>query len=88
MPNERVSPRPMSQRAMSLRLSQEMADDLAAVARTDDVPISEFVRAAIAEHIAARRADREFQRRLKEQMEEDRKVLERLAGEGGTGKEN
>lgn len=88
MPNKRGSHPPASQRAMSLRLSEEMADDLAAVARTDDVPISEFVRAAIAEHIAARRADAGFQRRLKEQMAEDRRILERLAGEGGTGTEN
>jgi post-segregation antitoxin (ccd killing protein) len=71
----------MSQRAMSLRLSMEMADEIAAVARTDGVPISDAVRAAIATHIATRQADPDFQRRLKQRLREDRQVLERLAVE-------
>jgi hypothetical protein len=37
------------------------------------------VRAAIAKHIATRRADEDFQARLRKQMEEDRKVMERLS---------
>ena len=75
----------MRQKVMSLRFSEKLADELAAVARTDDMPISEAVRAAIAGHISTRRTDPEFQNRLKRQLEEDREVLERLAsgGEGG-----
>lgn len=69
----------MSQRAMSLRLSVEMSGEIAAVARTDVVSISDGVRAAIATHIAARRADPDFQQRLKQRLREDREVLERLA---------
>jgi predicted DNA-binding protein len=69
----------MPTRAMSLRLPEEMAVELAAVARTDDVPISEVVREAIEHHIAARRDDKDFQRRLKKRLAEDREVLERLA---------
>jgi hypothetical protein len=64
---------------MSLRLPEDKAAELAAVARTDDMPISEAVRLAIDNHIAARRADTEFQERLKKRLEEDREVLERLA---------
>jgi predicted DNA-binding protein len=66
-------------KATSLRLSPELAAELSAVARADGVPISDVVRAAIGKHIATRRADDDFQTRLKEQMEEDRKVLERLS---------
>jgi predicted transcriptional regulator len=66
-------------KATSLRLSPELAAELSAVARADGVPISDVVRAAIGKHIATRRADEEFQARLKEQMEKDREVLERLA---------
>lgn len=66
-------------KATSLRLSPELAAELSAVARADGVPISDVVRAAIAKHIATRRSDEDFQARLKEQMEEDRKLLERLA---------
>lgn len=69
----------MSQKAMSLRLPEEQAAELAAIARADDMPVSKVVRAAIDEHIAARRADKDFQARLKRRMEEDREVLERLA---------
>jgi predicted DNA-binding protein len=66
-------------KAMSLRLSPELAAELSAVARAQGVPISDVVRTAIGKHIATRRADEDFQARLREQMEEDRKVLERLA---------
>lgn len=68
----------MSIKALSIRLSEEIAADLAAVARTDDVPVSEAVREAIHNHIKARRADRDFQERLKKRLKEDREVLERL----------
>jgi predicted DNA-binding protein len=66
-------------KATSLRLSPGLAAELATVARAEGVPISDVVRAAIGKHIATRRADEDFQARLREQMEEDRKVLERLA---------
>jgi predicted DNA-binding protein len=69
----------MAVKAMSLRLPEEKAAELAAIARTDDMPVSEVVREAIDNHIAARRADRSFQKRLKHRLEEDRQVLERLS---------
>jgi post-segregation antitoxin (ccd killing protein) len=69
----------MAVKAMSLRLPEEKAAELAAIARTDDMPISEAVREAIDNHIAAKRADKNFQKRLKQRLEEDREVLERLA---------
>jgi predicted DNA-binding protein len=69
----------MASKAMSLRLSEEKAADLAAIARADDMPVSEAVRAAIDNHIAARRADKDFQKRLKRRLEEDAEVLKRLA---------
>jgi predicted DNA-binding protein len=71
----------MPSKAMSLRLPKKQAEELAAVARTEDVPISEAVREAIREHIKERRADPDFQKRLRKQLEEDREVLERLAAE-------
>jgi hypothetical protein len=70
---------PMPTKAMSLRLPEDKAAELAAVARTDEMPISEAVRVAIDNHIASRRADKDFQKRLKKRLEEDREVLERLA---------
>lgn len=71
--------KPRPTKATSLRLSPELAAELSAVARAEGVPISDVVRAAIGKHIKTRRTDEEFQARLKEQMEKDREVLERLA---------
>jgi len=41
--------------------------------------VSEAVREAIEKHIAERRADEQFQKRLKQLLEEDQQVLKRLA---------
>jgi post-segregation antitoxin (ccd killing protein) len=56
-----------------------MAAELAAIARTQDIPVSEAIREAIENHIESRRGDKDFQQRLKRRLEEDRKLLERLA---------
>ncbi len=62
-------------KVMSLRLSKELAAELANVARIEEVTISEAIRAAIYRYIATRRTDEDFKKRL----EEDREILERLA---------
>jgi metal-responsive CopG/Arc/MetJ family transcriptional regulator len=72
----------MPSKAMSLRLPEKMAAELAAIARTDDVPVSEAIREAIENHIVSRRASKDFQARLKRRLEEDRKILEQLAENG------
>ncbi len=69
----------MATKVTTLRLPDFMAAELAAVARTDDMPVSEAVREAIEKHIEERRGDKEFQRRLKKRLEEDQAVLKRLA---------
>ena len=69
----------MNTKATTLRLPEEQAGELAAVARADGVTISEAVRDAVAKHIAERREDQEFKARRKKRLEEDREVLERLA---------
>ncbi len=62
-------------KAMTLRLSAEQAEELATVASVDDLPVAEVVRAAIAEHIAARRHDEQFRRNLRERIEKAQKLL-------------
>jgi len=66
-------------KTMTLRLSDELAADLEAMARVDDVPVSEAIRAAIDERIKGRRNDRQFQARLRTLMAENQRALERLA---------
>jgi Arc/MetJ-type ribon-helix-helix transcriptional regulator len=69
----------MPTKVTTLRLPDYMAAELSAVARADGVSVSEVVRDSIAKHIAERRADEGFQKRLKLLLEEDQKVLKRLA---------
>lgn len=69
----------MQIKVLSIRLDAEVAADLAAVAQIDGMSISEAVREAIASHIAVRRGDQDFQKRLNELIEENRELLKRLA---------
>lgn len=65
-------------KVMSLRLSQDLADELAAVAHVEDVSISAAIRAAAHRYVATCRSNQAFKERLKKRLEEDREVLERL----------
>lgn len=71
----------MNQRAMSLRMPESMAVRLGAIARTDGVPISEFVREAIESQITLRLSDEGFKDRLKKRIAEDREVWRELGVE-------
>jgi len=66
-------------KTMTLRLSDEQAEQLEAVARIDGQPVSETVRAAIDKQIAERRADRAFQERRRRMLEDNKRALELLA---------
>ena len=69
----------MTIKNMTLRLSGEQAAELEAIARIDDISVSDAVREAIAAHIERRRNDAAFRDRLRRFMDEEREVLERLA---------
>jgi len=66
-------------KTMTLRLTDQQATDLEAMARVDGVAVSEAVRIAIDERLKARREDREFQARLRRLMVENQRALERLS---------
>jgi predicted DNA-binding protein len=68
-------------KALSLRIPGSQAAELEAVARTDEVTVSEAVREAIDGHIATRRSDPDFQNRLKTRLEEEHALLKRLRGD-------
>jgi predicted transcriptional regulator len=63
----------------TIRIDDELKVEVDAVARADDVPASEVVRAALYRYIAERKSDPQFQARLRELLEKDREVIERLA---------
>jgi|HubBroStandDraft_1064217.scaffolds.fasta_scaffold770542_2 hypothetical protein len=69
----------MSKRAYTVRLHEDQAEDLEAVAQVDGLSVAEEIREAITERVAQRRADKAFQSRLREAIEQNRRALERLA---------
>jgi metal-responsive CopG/Arc/MetJ family transcriptional regulator len=62
----------------SLRLEEGLAKELAFIARADEVPVSEAIRAALNRYIAERKADEKVRARFKAMLEEDVALLERL----------
>lgn len=66
-------------RAMSLRLPDEQARALDALAMADETSVSEVIRTAIAERIEKRRADKDFQARLQRAVERNKETLDLLA---------
>ena len=58
-----------------LRLDPELAEQLQVVATVEDRPISDVVREAIRELVAARRKDKAFQKRLKETVRQYESLL-------------
>jgi len=69
----------MSKRAYTVRLHEDQAEDLDAVVQVDGLSVAEEIREAITERVAQRRADKAFQSRLREAIEQNRRALERLA---------
>jgi len=66
-------------KAFTMRIPEDKAAELEAVAQADGVPVSEAVREAIDHHIEARRKDKDFQARLSKLIEDNQRVLDRLA---------
>lgn len=66
-------------KSMTLRMSDDLALLLNAMATVDDVSVAEAARVAIAERVKARRGDPEFQARLRVALEQNRRALEQLS---------
>lgn len=63
----------------TVRLPASQAAELEAIARVEEIPVSEAIRAAISEHIRTRRGDKAFMERLRRRIEEDREILVKLS---------
>jgi predicted transcriptional regulator len=61
---------------MTIRLSADQADQLEMVAAVDDQPVAEVIRAAIAEHVANRRRDDDFQAGLRQRIARAQEMLD------------
>lgn len=60
---------------MTVRLSAEQAEALETVATVEGRAISEIVRAAISDHIEARKKDQAFQDSLRERIDRAQRLL-------------
>jgi hypothetical protein len=69
----------MEQKAFTVRLDTDQATDLEAVAAADGISVAEEIRQAVADRIEARRQDPAFQERIRSIIEQNQRVLERLA---------
>ncbi len=66
-------------KTISLRLDDDRARAIDALAMVEETSVSEIIRAAIDDRIARQRADKDFQARLKRAVERNREALELLA---------
>jgi uncharacterized protein (DUF1778 family) len=69
----------MARKPTTVRLNHDEAELLEQAARVDGVSQNEFIRQAVLDRIAARRADPEFQQAVREAVKANRRVFERLA---------
>lgn len=68
--------------AISVRIPEDIADEVAVVARVEDVNVSEVFRAGLYRHLSHLRTDPAFQKRLRKRLDEDREILERYVPDG------
>ncbi len=72
---------PISGTSISVRVPEDVAAEVALIARVEGVNVSEVIRAGVYRHLSALRTDPAFQDRLRKRLDEDREILERYAPE-------
>lgn len=68
-------------RVTTVRLTEEQAVEVELVARIYGISTSDLIRIAIAEYLTKRKSEVEFRQRLARRIEQDRRILDRLAVE-------
>ena len=66
-------------RNLTVRLPDDLAAEAEAVARAEGISLNETIKEALVEAVNRRRNDPEFKTRLRQIIEQDRELLERLA---------
>ena len=66
-------------KGFTVRLDDDQAAELEAVAKAAGVPVAEEIRQAITARIEERRQDGEFRACLRRSIEDNQKILDRLA---------
>lgn len=64
---------------MTLRMDESLAGSVQAIAEVEGTTVTNVIRTAISEHVDRRKADPDFQRMLKRNMERHAQLLSMLA---------
>lgn len=64
---------------MTLRMDEALAGNVQAIAEVEGSTVSDVIRSAISEHVERRKADPEFQKLLKRNIERHAQLLGMLA---------
>lgn len=70
---------PPETKNMTLRMDEGLADNVQAIAEVEGTTVTDVIRTAISEHVDRRRADPEFQKLLKRNIERHTQLLSMLA---------
>jgi predicted transcriptional regulator len=70
---------PRDTKNMTLRLDEPLAENVQAIAEVEGSTVSDVIRDALSEHVERRRADPEFQKQLKRNLERHAQLLSMLA---------
>lgn len=70
---------PPEMKNMTLRMDEKLAENVQAIAEVEGTTVSDVIRTAISEHVDRRRADPEFQKLLKRNIERHAQLLGMLA---------
>lgn len=64
---------------MTLRMDESLSDSVQAIAEVEGTTVTDVIRTAISEHVDRRKADPDFQKMLKRNMERHAQLLSMLA---------
>jgi predicted transcriptional regulator len=64
---------------LTVRLPDDLAAEAEAVARAEGISLNETIKEALVEAVARRRKDPAFKKRIREIIDQDLELLERLA---------
>lgn len=64
---------------LTVRLPDDLAAEAEAVARAEGISLNETIKGALVEAVERRRKDPAFRKRVREIIDQDRELLERLA---------
>ena len=70
---------PREVKNMTLRMDEALAGNVQAIAEVEGSTVSDVIRSAISEHVERRKADPEFQKLLKRNIERHAQLLGMLA---------